>query len=450
MKKQNQNQQNVRVLEFNGRDFVTGLRWHTLRSSAHYMREARAFGRDNDMDIVAIREGLIIQGGFVSKDSGVTKNMYSAASVLIDAIGPSFLAVFKLNENEFYLLAADKNSVIPDTDLIGSREYVYRRMVELNSMFDWSDEHIIAPDEWSFAGREADLNEYLIPSNATRKHRLKQLTFGLSKAELIKYGLSSTLVLAGVFGYFAYKEHNEKMLRQAQMIRQQALEREQMEELEKLRAEQRRLIESSSLTRPWTLKPSAMSTMQLCEQALLSMPTTIGGWVFERGSCSPVELRAEYRRLKGATNLSYLNEHKKVFPNGDVQPNISGDNHAEFSIKMNMIPAGDDIKHLRSDMRDLLISHFQRTGMDIVVNSVPSRSHRPAILPDGSPWPEDMDPPAPTWNTFTFAFDSSAPPSHILSSLPTRGMRIGAIEMAFNAGNTSFSWRTIGEFYVPR
>lgn len=450
MTKQRQGQHDVRILDFNGRSFVTGLRWHTLRSSAHFMREARAFGRENDMDIVVIREGLVTQGGFVSKNAGVAKNMYSAASVLIDAIGPSFLAVFKLSENEFYLLATDKNSVIPDTDLIGSREYIYGRMVELNSMFEWSDENIIAPDDWSFAGEEADLNDFLIPSNANRKHRLKQLTFGLSKVELVKYGLTSVVVLSGVFGYFTYKKHNEKMLRQAQMIRQQALEREQMEALEKLRAEQRRLIESSSLTRPWTLTPPAMSTVNLCEQALLSMPISIGGWAFEKAYCSPVELRAEYRRLEGATNLSYLKEYKSVFPNNNVHSSISNDDRASFSIKMNMLPAGDDIKHLRSDMRDVFVSHFQRIGMSAVVNSAPSRSHRPAILPDGSPWPEEMDPPAPTWDTFTFAFDSSAPPSSILAPLPTKGMRVAAIEMNFNASSTSFSWRTVGEFYASR
>ena len=67
----------VQILQYRGRDFVTGLRWHPLGSLTGYMKEARKFGEDNDLDIVAIRRTpRIIQAGFVSRTEGVTKGRF--------------------------------------------------------------------------------------------------------------------------------------------------------------------------------------------------------------------------------------------------------------------------------------------------------------------------------------------------------------------------------------
>jgi hypothetical protein len=144
----------VTVLPIHGRKFVVGLRWQALKSSVHFMREARQFGKNHGMDIVVIREGLVTQGGFVSKRSGVTKEMYSAAAVLVDALGQSWLSVFSLGDGLYYLVAADKGAVIPDSDIVGSEDRIRSRMMELNAMFEWTDDQIIAPEAWSFGGVE--------------------------------------------------------------------------------------------------------------------------------------------------------------------------------------------------------------------------------------------------------------------------------------------------------
>jgi hypothetical protein len=108
----------VAVLTIGARSFVTGLRWQNMRSSAHYMDEARSFGRENHMDIVAIRVSKVIQAGFVAKARGVDRSMYSAAAVLIDTLGQSWLAAFDLGDGRFYLVAADKDAIVPDPDRV--------------------------------------------------------------------------------------------------------------------------------------------------------------------------------------------------------------------------------------------------------------------------------------------------------------------------------------------
>jgi len=75
--------QKIDVLRINGSEFVTGLVWNTITNARGIMTEARRFGRENSMDVVAIRERLLkAQAGYVGKNKGVNKDMYSLASTL--------------------------------------------------------------------------------------------------------------------------------------------------------------------------------------------------------------------------------------------------------------------------------------------------------------------------------------------------------------------------------
>ncbi|ANN80809.1 type 4b pilus protein PilO2 [Bordetella flabilis] len=436
----------VTVLSINGRKFVVGLRWQALKSSVNFMREARLFGKEHGMDIVVIREGLIIQGGFVSKKSGVTKEMYSAASVLTDVLGQSWLSVFQLAEDLFYLVAADKNAVIPDSDFIGTEARVRQRMMELNSMFEWSDDQIIAPESWSFAGTEKKLESLLTPQNAKKKHKLKQLTFGLSKREWLRIG--GLVAVAGAVGVGAWTYYQMAARAERERIRQ--AQEAHRAELARLDAEQRRLIASTSLTRPWTLKPRSSQMLHLCQEAIYSLPISIGGWAFEKATCKPSMLDATYERKTGASNVDYLTEFSRVFPTGDVKTLINNDNTATFSLAMNMSPGGDELNQMRKNVRDVFVSHFQRIDLPFKVDAKESELIVPEFLPNGAPWPKNAAPPAPTWNTYAFVFESADIPSNILSGLPEDGIRVAIIEAQFKEESASFSWKTVGELYGLR
>ena len=52
------------------------------------MKEARQYGREHQLDIVAIRRTpAIIQAGFVARSDEVTKGMYSLAATLAGQLG---------------------------------------------------------------------------------------------------------------------------------------------------------------------------------------------------------------------------------------------------------------------------------------------------------------------------------------------------------------------------
>lgn len=437
------NKGGVSVLPINGRKFVVGLRWQALKSSVHFMREARQYGKDHDMDIVVIREGLVTQGGFVSKKSGVTKEMYSAAAVLVDVLGQSWLAVFSLENGLYYLVAADKGAVIPDSDIVGSEEKIRSRMMELNAMFEWTDDQIITPEAWSFGGVEKQINLLLTPQNTKKKHKLKQLTFGLSKAEWLRYGTvaaATCVVSAGAWTYWQFASRAER----AKALQQQA---QHLAELARLDAEQRRLIESSALTRPWTLKPRPGQMLDLCESAIYSLPLTIGGWLFTQAQCSVDKLEAIYKRMTGTTNLTYLGEFALVFPSQAVATLIKDDTTASFSIGMNMPAGGDDMAQLHADIREMFVSHFQFVDHAVKVDQIASKALTPDFLPNGQAWPKDAPAPTPIWNTYTFLFESSDKPSNALKGLPQDGIRVAMVEVTLNEGSASFSWKTVGELY---
>lgn len=77
----------VQVLQHRGKSFVTGLRWHPLGSVTGHMKEARQYGREHQLDIVAIRRTpAIIQAGFVARSDEVTKGMYSLSAWALNRI----------------------------------------------------------------------------------------------------------------------------------------------------------------------------------------------------------------------------------------------------------------------------------------------------------------------------------------------------------------------------
>ncbi|MGS1117393.1 type 4b pilus protein PilO2 [Castellaniella sp. UC4442_H9] len=434
----------VAVLSIGSRRFATGLRWQNLRSSVKYMDEARAFGRENQMDIVAIRVSKVIQAGFVAKARGVDRSMYSAAAVLIDTLGQSWLAAFLLDDGRYYLVAADKDAVIPDTDFVGTEEDALGWARALAGQFGWSEDQLIVPASWAMGGHEESIASVMARAQVKRSHRLKSLPLGLAREEWLRLG-AAAVGIAAVFGvgFYFWQQHTARLLES-----QRAAARVRADEMARLSAEQARMIAKSSLTRPWTLKPLAREFLKTCEQTLYELPLSVGGWVFEGGHCDAASMTATYKRSAGTTNLDYLAEFNKVFPGEHVATTISADETAKFALPVSMTAGGDEYDELRANARDEFVSHFQRVDHKLQVKATQSVSLRPDVLPNGKPWPKDLAPPKPTWRTYTFAFDSAQAPSSVLDGFPPAGLRIESVETRLDAGNATLVWHTNGVIYA--
>ncbi|QTP13353.1 type 4b pilus protein PilO2 [Serratia symbiotica] len=103
--------QKIDIININGVDYVTGLVWNTISNPRGIMSEARRFGRENSMDVVAIRESLMkAQAGYVGRNKGVNKEMYSLASTLAGLLE-------KEHMNDTELQQRLEQSEEPDNDL---------------------------------------------------------------------------------------------------------------------------------------------------------------------------------------------------------------------------------------------------------------------------------------------------------------------------------------------
>ncbi|MEN7279298.1 type 4b pilus protein PilO2, partial [Pseudomonas aeruginosa] len=111
----------VSILSYHGNKFVSGLFWRPLSSQRQYMKEARKLGKEEHLDIVAIRHSpTVIQAGFVSKSQGAVKGMYSLASALSGQFEGDFLACWKVDEDRYALVATLDGAIVPGQDLVTS------------------------------------------------------------------------------------------------------------------------------------------------------------------------------------------------------------------------------------------------------------------------------------------------------------------------------------------
>ncbi|RTU84864.1 type 4b pilus protein PilO2, partial [Pseudomonas aeruginosa] len=109
----------VSILSYHGNKFVSGLFWRPLSSQRQYMKEARKLGKEEHLDIVAIRHSpTVIQAGFVSKSQGAVKGMYSLASALSGQFEGDFLACWKVDEDRYALVATLDGAIVPGQDLV--------------------------------------------------------------------------------------------------------------------------------------------------------------------------------------------------------------------------------------------------------------------------------------------------------------------------------------------
>ena len=192
----------VQVLHYHGQSFVVGLLWHPLSSLTGYMREARQFGREQAMDIVAVRRtDSIIQAGFAARSAGAVKGMYSLAAVLAGQLGDSWIAAWRIapNEDRYGLVAVFEGAVIPGSDRVGSAEDIQRKVEQLLGRSIHFAETFL-PEEFQRGGRPLEIEALLEPRHLRREHRLRPLVFGLSPGERIRVARVGILLIASLIG----------------------------------------------------------------------------------------------------------------------------------------------------------------------------------------------------------------------------------------------------------
>jgi len=429
----------TQIIVHRGKSFVTGLRWHPLGSVTGYMKEARQFGKENNLDIVAIRRTPgIIQAGFVSRSDGVTKGMYSLAATLAGQLGDSWIAAWRVDqaEDRFAVVAVHKGGIIPGCDLIGTEAEVRRRVAQPRSrgpaFEDW-----YLPPEFGMGGKLVDIEELLHPSKLKREYRLRPLMFGLSKAELAQLIVVGLVVAAGLTGWMQWQAYQDKIQREARL----AAEQKRLEELARLQEESGTEQHLQALEHPWAKRPSVASFVTGCSTVMYQLPLNIQGWAFANAQCDGSQVLASYKRSGNSTAAQLIAATAGHF--SDRPAFFDEGNSATLKFDISLPAAGDEPLAEALDALANLSSWLHGFAQEPTLKEVPVVMPQPAALP-GEPAPPP--PPPPQWKQFELNYVSGILPFDSLSGAPSQGLRLREIKTELQSG--LLMWSVTGDLYA--
>lgn len=429
----------VKALQYHGRTFVTGMRWVPLGSVPNYMKEARKYGQEQNLDIVAIRRtSSLIQAGFVSRTAGVNKGMYSLAATLAGQLGDSWIAAWRLSpdEDQYAVVAVHNGSIIPGCDRVGTELEVRKRIAQQRSKgINFSQEYL--PEEFQLGGQPLDIEDLLQPSHLKRDYRLRPLVFGLSKAELAQLAALGLLIAGSVIGWLLWKSHTDELERLARL----QAEKQRLEELARLQEQTGTEQPIQALEHPWANLPSVDAFVRACSSVVYRLPLAIEGWPFVNAKCNGEQILSTYQRTGNSTALDfisavtdYFHERPEFFENGK---NVT----LRFNISA---PAtGDTPLPDAYEAVTALSSWFNGFLQAPDLKKVPVEVPQQPALP-GQPAPPP--PPPPEWKQFELRYSSGILPFDSFNGAPTEGLRLQEINTEYKADH--LIWSVIGVLYA--
>lgn len=432
------------IISIHGKSFVSGLMWTPLSQPRAYMAEARAIGKRENMDIVAIRHGdSMIQAGFVAKGDGVTKGMYSLAATLAGQIhGESWIGAFLLPNGQYALVAVYGGLIVPGCDCVGDKEEIRNLLLEKDSQPRIMEfEKVYHPEDFDYRGQPFDVEDVLAPGSLKKEYALKQLTFGLSKKELMTIGCAVALVAMACIGYLLWTNHQAR-LAQEEAARQEQIRQQQLAELQ---AKSGADLQVKALEHPWASMPGNDDFLNGCLGAINSLPLAIGGWAFESSICTGATLETVYARTGGTTFGEFIAATHERFPAPPVL--LEGGDRAGLGDEISLGAGGDDELLAADDVKTAFTSQLQQLELKAEFIEVAAPVALPATTADGLPGQESKaPPPAPDWKKYTFSFTTQYAPETIFSAPRLAGVRL--TEISVNRSGIQLSWSIKGDIYA--
>lgn len=431
----------VAVIEINGRKFVSGLFWQPLTKPRAVMAEARKIGKDFNWDIVAIRTDVQLQAGFVKKASGAYKGMYSLAASLAGILGQSWAGAFDLGDGRYAVVAVHEGMIAPKYDKVLGHEEARELLQSAHMLFDFSPENLYSPEDFHLADRSLNLKEVLDPKLLRREYRLKQLTFGLTRREIITLGCCGLLAGLGWYGVSAIQSHREDLAR-----REQAAEAARREaRLRAMNEQSRQKVSIKALDHPWASAPSAVELLEECGRELGKLPLVVGGWSLDLATCSPQNVTVGYERLKetGGPISNFEQLSTKIF---DVAPVLKLDGQAGTVGKTLNIPLGGDDELPPVDSQITAItSFFQERDVALRLEELKVEVPTPS---QSSPVGGTVQYLPPDWRQFKMSFEVPYSPKRLFEGKTNwQGVRISSVVLKFNDSDSSLSWTVEGMIY---
>jgi hypothetical protein len=425
------------VVTVNGKQFVSGLKWKTLENYRTYMNEARDYGKKEGMDMVAIRRGTVMQAGFAPKSQQRLRGMYSLAAALAGPLGDNWIGVFALPGDQFAFIAVNEGSVMVASDIVGDRNHIE---AEFNEAFgvlqnenndQWSGQ-VIAPPDWQFAQSHSTLEDLLDPKALRSENRLRPLTFGLTRREIL-ITAAALAVLSGIgIGFLKWQSLNQQRKNAAAAAVVLELQKAQEAQALAEAAEARK-----KLVRPWEQFPAAATLAAACDAVWRDTPLSLGGWIFTGGQCGPGKAVATFKRSdSGTTVKQFADAVRAAFAQQPAiyEAGTTGTVLASFALS----PGGAEELPATAAQMETFTAQLQAlgAGTTFTLEEVPWKA------------PEDQpDAIAPDWVTHSFTVTTPVSPSSLLADLDGNGLRVMEIAVSLNPEDAQLNWAITGEIY---
>lgn len=436
---------NIRVLNFHQRRFVVGLSWQVIKAQRNPMKEIRRVGKEQGLDLVAVRHSDSIQAGFAPKTRMKLRGTFSLTVALASLLEGCCIAVVSLGESpegisQFTLVGkTERGGIHPWSDRIYTADEMRQRIIDLRDELRGSKESLDVPvygdPAFEWVTEPLDLETLLAPKNISKNFRLRPLTWGMTRSQLITAGAVAAVMFTGLLVYLHFEREREAA---AQAAIQRAVLRQQ-----ELNKEARYKAALESLRHPWAEQPSVSTFLEHCQGALDKIPISIEGWMSTLVACNAtgVDVQSIRRTNSAATTEDYVAAVKKIF---NVTPafNFQDSSQTSFSLPQKLPAEGDDPMVPAGERLMHLISRFQALNIDLAVTAVP--------IKDVEKNSEGEDLPRQDWMEYQFSAETDVPPRRIFSGAVNTGIRLNQLVIAFNTSDGSVRYKLSGSLYGKR
>lgn len=433
----------IRVVTYNNRQFVVGLEWRSITGGRNFMKEVKRIGKEEKLDVVAIRQTESVQAGFAPQTDIPLKGKYSFSIALISLIEGSWIGVFPVapddkSNNEYIIIATSNGVIFPATDKIITEDEVEQEVNDLKSRLSLDEGKVeIYGDAKKFmwVTAEISLSEILAAKNMKKEYKLKLLTWGLTKKQIYFF---IALFIAALFALYLVNVYLEAKAEEERLERVEARKR-----AEKINEEARYKASLDSLKHPWVTQASIQNFIKTCDSKLPDLPLSLAGRVPVTFDCSHNNMEVLYARLDGSSvgSAEFKDKVEQLFnttPSFNMkQPSVTG-----FSLALNNKPDGDDPVASMSEQLNKFVTLLQRNNIEFTLTDAPS--------PEQKFDAQGLELPLPDWREIYFSYDSMYPPRDIFKSHDLSGMRITNIIYVINNDTSEILYKVKGVIYYGK
>ncbi|MBY4841288.1 type 4b pilus protein PilO2 [Pantoea sp. DY-5] len=435
----------IRLLTINQRRFVVGLTWQVIRAQRNPMKEIRRVGKAQGLDLVAVRRSDSIQAGFAPKTRLRLRGTYSLTVALASLLEGCCIAVVPLGEGpdgslQYTLVGkTERGGIHPWSDKVYAAELLRQTLIDLRGELRGSKSDLEVPvyGDPAVAGVTAplDLDTVLAPKQLSKDFRLRPLTWGMTRGQLIATATVTALALAAL-GFWLHLEGEREAAARL------ALQREMVRQAE-LNKDARYKAALASFRHPWTEQPSVGSFVGQCQRVLDRVPLSIEGWMSVTVVCAQgdVSVQSIRRTNSAATTADYVAAVKSLF---GVTPvfSFADSSQTSFTLPQTQKPEGDDPMVPADERLMQFISRFQSLNIDLAVSAVP--------IKDVKKNNEGEDLPVQDWQEYQFSAETDVPPRDIFAGNGFTGIRLSQITVAINTSDGSVRYKLSGSLYGKR